>query len=150
MYVPPQAVPCICTSCSESSVTLQLTGIDKNVDVINLDCLKEKTNQAGNIADCAILLKQRDMFAIVELKGGQDRDKVERQVYGGLNIIDQLTHDQHLQDFFPIFIYKGRDPTTAFRSMRFELRGISRRIIPRRSDSQLVDILRTNRPDVAF
>lgn len=150
MYIPPQALPCVCSTCTEDGVTLDLTGISNGVHVINLDCLKQEIRLSGNIADCAVLLKNRGMFAIIELKGGQDRSKVEDQVNGGLRAIDQTTADQHLEDFFPIFVYTGRDPTAAFRGMRFELRGITRRIIPRSSTSQLLQILRDSRPSDSF
>ena len=150
MYVPPNALKCVRTACSESGVSLGLSGMAGEVQVINLDCLKQAMHRPGNIADCAILLKSRGMYAVVELKGAQDRSKVEAQVEAGLSIVNEMTQDQHLEDFFPIFIYTGRDPTAAFRGMRFEIRGVLRRIIPHPSASELLDILRSSRPKEAF
>ena len=150
MYVPPMAQQCLRTECAESGVSLGLIGMTSKTELINLDCLKRAMRRPGNIADCAVLLQNRDMFAVIELKGAQDRSKVKSQVEAGLDIVDQMTQDQHLEDFFPIFVYTGRDPTTAFRGMRFEIRGITRRIIPRFTGNELLDILRSSRPGDVF
>lgn len=150
MYVPPMALECISSECSECGVSLGLSGMTTEAQVINLDCLKRAMRVPGNIADCGVLLRSRGMFAVVELKSAQDRSKVEAQVEAGLKIVDQMTQDQHLEDFFPIFIYTGRDPTAAFKGMRFEIRGIRRRIIPRPSPSELLDILRSSRRNDVF
>ena len=150
MYVPPMALQCVRAECAESGVSLGLAGMTSNVHTINLDCLKQVMRRPGAISDCAILLQNRGMFAVVELKGAQDRSKVESQVEAGINMIDQMTQDQHLEEFFPIVIYTGRDPTAAFRGTQFEIRGIKRRIIPRFSGSRFLDILRSSRPRDVF
>ena len=68
MYVPPQAIPCQCDICCENNCSLDLTGIKNQVAVVGLDCVKKFRRSPGRIADCAIIWKNEDMFAIVELK----------------------------------------------------------------------------------
>ena len=117
MYVPPQALDCTCASCSEGNCSIDLAGTINYVHVLNLDCLKSVTHRKGRISDCAILWRERGIFAIVELKGGrQDAviDRLVKQIQSGLDIIDSLAPDQHLEDFYPILMYRGEDPTTAF------------------------------------
>ena len=132
MYVPPQALNCRCDSCSEGDCSIDLTGMARNVDILNLDCLKNVTRRKGRISDCAILWRERGIFAIVELKGGRDLviDRLVEQIQEGVNSIDSLAQDQHLEDFYPILMYKGRDPTTALRGKLVEIRGIKRKVIP--------------------
>ena len=131
MYVPPQALNCIRDSCSEGRCSIDLTGAAQYVHVLSLDCLRQATRRGGRIADCAILWKERGVFAVVELKGGQNTviDRLVEQIQEGVNSIDSLTQDQQLEDFYPILMYRGRDPTTALRGKRVEIRGIKRRVI---------------------
>ena len=139
MYVPPQALNCESDSCSEAGCGVDLTGAARYVHVLNLDCLRQTTRRSGRIADCAILWKERGVFAIVELKGGQDTiiDRLVEQIQEGVNSIDSLTEEQHLEDFYPILMYKGRDPTAALRGKIVEIQGIKRRVIPLECGSRL-------------
>ena len=139
MYVPPQALNCIRDSCGEAGCRVDLIGATQYVHVLNLDCLRQATRRRGRIADCAILWKESGVFAIVELKGGQDTiiDRLVEQIQEGVNSIDSLTQDQHLEDFYPILMYKGRDPTAALRGKIVEIQGIKRRVIPLECGSRL-------------
>ena len=142
MDVPPQALNCRCDSCSEGGCSIDLTGTARNVHVLNLDCLKNVTRRVGRTADCAILWKERGVFAIVELKGGQNTviDRLVEQIQEGVNSIDSLTQDQRLEDFYPVLMYKGKDPTAALRDKRVKIRGIERRVIPLECGSRLTAI----------
>ena len=139
MYVPPQALNCTCDSCSEGGCSIDLTGTSNYVHVLNLDCLKNVTRREGRTSDCAILWRERGVFAIVELKGGQNTviDRLVEQIQEGVNSMDSLAQDQHLEDFYPILMYNGRDPTTALRDKIVEIRGIRRRVIPLECGSRL-------------
>lgn len=147
MYVPPQALKCTCDSCSEGNCRIDLKGKAKDVHVVNLDCLKKATKAKGQIADCAILGKERGMFAIVELKGGQNIviDKLVEQIQAGVDIIDSLSQDQPLEDFYPILMYKGKDPITALRGKLIRVRGIQRKVITSKCGSRLSKVPGLNR-----
>ena len=132
MYVPPQALSSVCDSCAENNCCLDLTGERTNIRVVNLDDLNSALHGSGSISDCAILWHEREVFAIVELKGGQSSitaDRVVEQIQGSLNMIDSLTEDQHVADYFPILLYRGKDPTTSLRGKLVQFRGQPRRII---------------------
>ncbi len=100
--------------------------------MVNLDCLRKATKSKGRIADCAILWRGRGVFAIVELKGGQNIviGKLVEQIQEGVNIIDRLAQDERVEDFYPILMYRGKDPTTALRGNLVEIRGLKRKVIP--------------------
>lgn len=143
MYIPPQALGSVQDRCCEDNCQLDLTGRTKFVNVLNLDCVKRAVRKTGRIADCAILWKEREIFAIVELKGGQTSvtvDRVVQQIQGGIRILDQLSTDQKVTDFFPILMYRGRDPTKALRSRLVVFRGQRRRIIPMKCGARLSSI----------
>ena len=132
MYVPPQSLGCICDSCSAGNCSIDLKGKAKDVHVVNLDCLKNATKTKGQITDCAILGRQRGVFAVVELKGGQNIviNKLVEQIQAGVNLMDSLSQDQHVEEFYPILMYRGKDPATALRDKLVEIRGLKRRVIP--------------------
>ena len=95
------------------------------------------------MADCAILWKQKQIFAIVELKGGQTKAKVKEvvgQIQGGLDAISHFAWDQDIHDFFPILMYRGPDPTFAFEGSGVEFHGQRRRIIIRACASHISSI----------
>ena len=117
-------------------------GATNYVHILNLDCLKKATKREGRISDCAILWKERGVFAVVELKGGQNAviDRLVEQIQKGVNSIDSLAQDQHLEDFYPVLMYEGKDPTAALRDKRVKIRGIQRRVIPLKCGSQLTAI----------
>ena len=143
MYVPPQVLGCVRGSCCEGNCHLDLTGRTRVVHVLNLNCVKNAVRRKGRIADCAILWKEREIFAVVELKGGATSvtiDIVVQQIQAGIRIVDQLSSDQHVADFYPVLMYRGRDPTRALRSRLVELRGQKRRIIPLKCGSRLSSI----------
>ena len=143
MYVPPEARNAICDSCTEGDCSLDLAGLTESVAVVNLDRLNNITRNSGERADCAILWNEKQIFAIVELKGGQTDvtiDKVVRQLQGSVNKLDSLIFDQHVHDFYPILMYKGRDPTRSLGGKLIKFRGIPRRIIPRKCGEKLSSI----------
>ena len=143
MYVPPQALGCVCDSCSEGNCSIDLTGRARNVRVLNLDCVRAATRSTGRIADCAILWNDREIFAVVELKGGQSGVNVNlvvRQIQAGVSMMERLAEDQHVADFYPILMYRGRDPTKALGSSLIEFRGQRRRIILMECGSRLRSI----------
>lgn len=140
MYVPPQALCCICDSCSEGDCSIDLTGRTNAIHVLNLDCVREATRCTGRIADCAILWRDKALFAIVELKGGQNAVRaniVVQQIQAGVCLIDRLASDQHVADFYPILMYRGPDPTRTLREQLIEFRGQKRHIIPMECGSRL-------------
>lgn len=143
MYVPPQTLGCVCDLCSEGNCSIDLTGRTRIVQVLNLDCVRTATRSTGRIADCAILWNDREIFSVVELKGGQSAlnvGLVVQQIQAGVSMIDRLAEDQHVADFYPILMYRGRDPTRALRSSRIAFRGQIRRIIPMECGSRLSSI----------
>ena len=132
MFIPPEFVDCECDSCCEGNCSIDLTGRTNDVHILNLNCVRSRGKLSGPIADCVILYKQLGVFAIVELKGGQTKAIVKEvvgQIQGGLDAMTTFAWDQHIKDFFPILMYKGPDPTSAFASSRVKFRGQLRRII---------------------
>ena len=116
VYVPPQALGCICDACCEGRCHIDLTGRTKVVHVLNLNCVKNAARRKGRISDCAILWKGREIFAVVELKGGDTAVKIDiavQQIQAGVRAMGDLVWDQHVTDFYPILMYRGRDPTRA-------------------------------------
>ena len=145
MYVPPQALSSTRDSCEEGDCHLDLAGVANTVNVICLDSLKKVLKRPGRISDCAILWKNRDIFAIVELKGGQanvNADLVVKQIQQGLDTMDSLMSDQHIADFFPIILYRSKDPTTSLRGRQVRFRGIDRKIILGQCGNRLNKMLR--------
>lgn len=143
MYVPPQALGCICEACCEGACHIDLTGRARVVHVLDLNCVKNAARRKGRISDCAILWKEKEIFAIVELKGGQSATNVNLvvlQIQAGVRMLDNLAKDQHVTDFYPILMYRGRDPTRSLRSRLVEFRGQKRRIIPMECGSRLSSI----------
>ena len=111
--------------------------------MLNLNCVRNVIRTRGRIADCALLWKEREIFAIVELKGGETSvtvDIVVQQIQAGIGIMDRLSSDQHVSDFYPILMYRGRDPTRALWSRLVEFRGQRRRIIPMKCGSRISSI----------
>ena len=144
MYVPPQALSCICSACSEGNCYIDLRGRSKITHVLNLTCLKGRMRRAGNIADCAILWKGRSIFSVIELKGGLSHvgaSLVAKQIQAGVDLIAELICDQHVTDFFPILLYRGRDPTTSMRRKLIVFRGQKRRIIIRPCGTRLGSVV---------
>ena len=142
MYVPPQAVPCQCTECYENNCDINLRGMTHELYIIGLNCLKKIRRQPGNIADCAILWKNQDVFAIVELKGGQvPSPKAVSQIQGGVDLMMPLFIKQKVHQLYPILMYKGKDPTHVFATERISFRGEKRRIIVAECGTRLEDIL---------
>lgn len=132
MYVPPQALSARCDSCAEGNCYLDITRAAKAVNIINLNNLNKVLRRKGKRSDCAILWKSRNIFAVVELKGGQagiPTEKVVEQLQESLDTIDSIVKDQHVIDYFPILLYRSKDPTTAFRGKRVRFRGQEKRII---------------------
>ena len=143
MYIPPQALSCESKSCCEGNCSIDLVGKSKAVRILNLDRLKKVTKKTGRISDCAILWMEKDIFTIVELKGGQSKvtiDKAVEQIQAGANLIDSLTKDQHIADFFPVLMYQGPDPTKALGGKIVECRGIKRKVIPRKCGEKISTI----------
>ena len=64
-------------------------------------------------------------------------DRLVEQIQEGVNSIDSLTQDQHLEDFYPVLMYKGKDPTAALRGKTVKIRGIRRTVIPLECGSRL-------------
>ena len=140
MYVPPQALGCVRGLCCEGNCHIDLTGRATAVHVLNLDCVRKTVRGRGRIADCALLWKEKEIFAVVELKGGETSvtvDIVVQQIQAGIHMMDQLSSDQHVTDFYPILMYRGRNPTRALRRKLVEFRGQKRRIIPLKCGSLL-------------
>ena len=111
-----------------------MRGRSKITHVLDLTCLKQRLRRPGNISDCAILWKSRNIFSIVELKGGFSHvgaSLVAKQIQAGVDLIAELIWDQHVIDFFPILLYRGRDPTTSLRRELIVFRGQRQRIIIR-------------------
>lgn len=143
MYVPPEALSAVCQQCSEGGCSLDLGGLAKSVDLIDLNQLKAKLRVSGSISDCAILWKNKQIFSIVELKGGQAKfpvAKVVEQIQLSLNLMDSIAADQHIHDFYPILMYRGPDPTRALNGKLVTFRGTPRRIIPRKCGEKLNSI----------
>ena len=143
MYVPPQVIGCIHDKCCEGRCHIDLIGRIRSIHVLNLNCVRNVIHARGRIADCALLWKEREIFAIVELKGGETSvtvDIVVQQIQTGIRIMDRLSSDQHVSDFYPILMYRGRDPTRALRSRLVEFRGQRRRIIPMKCGSRISNI----------
>ena len=143
MYVPPQALDAVCDSCSEEGCSLDFTGLTQSVKVVNLNRLQNTIRVPGERADCAVLWNEKQIFAIVELKGGQTDvtiNKVVRQLQGSVNTLNSLISDQQVHDFYPILMYKGRDPTRSLRGKLIRFRGITRKIIPRECGEKLSSI----------
>ena len=135
---------CPCDTCCEGGCSIDLTGRSKIIHVLDLNCVQKKLRIGGEIADCAILWKEKNIFAIVELKGGLTKvsiDKVARQIQGGLNALNSVMFDQKVEDIFPIFMYAGRDPTSALKGKLVGIRGITRRIIPLKCGKRLSSIV---------
>ena len=111
--------------------------------VLNLDCLSKAVRHKGRISDCAILWKEKELFAVVELKGGQsaiDAKRVVEQIQAGVRLVDNLASDQRIVDFYPILMYGGPDPTRTLRDRIIEFRGQKRHVIPMECGSRLTSI----------
>ena len=67
-------------------------------------------------------------------------DRLVKQIQAGVDIIDSLGEDQHFEDFYPILMYRGRDPTKALRGKVVETRGIKRRVIFLKCGARLSEI----------
>lgn len=122
---------------------MDLTGLTSFVHVLDLDCVRAAVRTTGRIADCAILWKDKDLFAVVELKGGQsavNANLVVQQVQAGVSIMNDLASDQHVADFFPILMHRGHYPRKALQGKLIEFRGQKRRLIPMECGSQLSSI----------
>lgn len=143
MFVPSQALRAVCASCCENNCHLELAGLSRSVNVLDLNRLKQTLRIKGRISDCAVLWNEKQIFAIVELKGGQAAitiDRVVAQIQGGLDALDGITWDQHVHDFYPILMYHGKDPTPALRGQLVVFRGTKRRIIPKECGSRLSSV----------
>lgn len=143
MFIPPELLDCECDSCCEGSCSIDLTGRTQDIYVLDLNCVKIRAQIPGRISDCAILWKNRQIFAVIELKGGHTQTNVKQvvdQIQAGIDAIASLTWDQHLHDFYPILMYRGPDPSRALRGKLVKFRGQKRRIIPRSCGSRLRDI----------
>ena len=143
MYVPPQALRCIRNSCSEGNCSIDLTGLAGIVHVLSLDCVRTAIRGAGRIADCAILWKEKELFAVVELKGGLsavNANLVVRQIQAGVRVMGHLASDQHVADFYPILMYRGHYPYKALQGELIEFRGQKRRLIPMECGSRLSSV----------
>ena len=119
---------------------MDLTGLTKQVHVLEFNKVKRVLKRPGRISDCAVLWKDKDIFAVIELKGGHTDvtiDKAVEQIQEGLDTIDAITKDQHVADYFPLLLYRGKDPTSALRGKNVEFRGIPRKVIPRECGSRL-------------
>lgn len=122
---------------------MDLTGRAKAVHVLNLDCVRAAVKRTGRIADCAILWKDRGLFAIVELKGGRnavDASLVAQQIQSGVDVVGSLVNDQHVSDFYPILMYRGPKPSRNLRHRLIEFRGQKRHIILMACGSRLTGI----------
>ena len=144
MYIPPQILGCSCDACCEAGCSIDLTGRSKIIHVLDLNCVRTARRLGGKIADCAFLWKEKNIFAIVELKGGLTKvsiDKVTKQIQGGINALNDLMGDQKIEDIYPIYMYAGKDPTAALKGKLVGVRGITRRIIPLKCGERLSSIV---------
>lgn len=142
MYVPPQAISCQCDHCCENQCSLDLAGIKSQVAVVELNGVRKITRASGNIADCAIIWKNEDVFAIVELKGGQIASpKAVDQIQGAVNVMMDLFKKQTVKQLYPILLYNGKDPTNTFANERIDFNHEKRRIILAECGTRLETIL---------
>lgn len=132
MFIPPQILDCMAESCEYGGCSANLTGLDAQIEVLNLDCVSAAIRHKGAICDCALLWTNKNIFAVIELKGGQNPviKKLVRQIQGDLNAIAGLVSDQQVEAFYPILLYHGkRDPTASLRGMNVKFRNTSKRPI---------------------
>ena len=66
--------------------------------------------------------------------------KIVHQIQGGLNMLNSITQDQRVHDFYPILMYRGKDPTRSLRGRTVSFRGIKRKIIPRECGAKLSSV----------
>ena len=150
MDLPANVEKCRCESCSGDQCDIGLTGMASEVDVLDLDCIGPIIRHQGEIADCIIWWKEKNLAAVVELKGGQDITVkgLVRQIQGGLDALERLTEGQPVDDFIPILMYRAkRDPTSALnrRDNKVQFRGRPRFIIARPCGFELAAIISENR-----
>ena len=127
MDLPANVEKCRCESCSGEQCDIGLTGMASEVDVLDLDCIGPIIRHQGEIADCIIWWKEKNLAAVVELKGGQDITVkgLVRQIQGGLDALERLTEGQPVDDFIPILMYRaGRPRFIIARPCGFELAAI--------------------------
>ena len=111
-----------------------------------MDNLKTALRLEGDICDCAVLWKERQTIAAIELKGGKANvnvAKAVRQLQQGLNLLNKLLVDQPVGEFFPILLYDAnRDPTRALAGKLVEFRGEKRRIMAEPCGIRLAQIIK--------
>ena len=129
----------------KTGCTLDFTGIASQVQVLSMNCLKQAYRHKGRICDCAVLWKDEQRIAVVELKGGQNLKirQLVSQLQGGLDALSEITQGQTVESVVPIVLYQAtRDPRPALADKRVKFRGNNRRIIARPCGSRLTDILK--------
>ena len=110
-----------------------------------MNCLKQAYRHKGRICDCAVLWKDEQRIAVVELKGGQNLKirQLVSQLQGGLDVLSEITQGQTVESVVPIVLYQAtRDPRPALANKRVKFRGNNRRIIAQPCGSRLTDILK--------
>lgn len=86
MDLPGKAELCKCDSCSGGDCNLPLGRLSTQIEVFNLDCMRDVFRSKGRICDFAILWKTKNVIAAIELKGGRKDSPPERlreQIQGG-------------------------------------------------------------------
>ncbi len=142
--IPANVETCVCTECEGSGCHVDLAGLARDVDVLDMDCVKRVNRTTGRICDCAILWRSRRLVAATELKGGQDISiqRLVEQIQGGCNAISDLLNGQTVEDFYPIRMYSGkRDPRRALQGKRVMFRGQPRRVMVAPCGSRLSTIV---------
>lgn len=144
VYLPPRVAPCRCVSCSEGNCRVDLTGLAAQVEVVKLECVKKLLRLAGRMCDCGIVWKNRRFIAAVELKGGKNLavDRAVTQIQRGLHIMESVLSGQTVEDFFPILLFGGRDPTASLGGVRVNFRGSQRLVIARPCGARLATVVR--------
>ena len=144
VYLPPRVAPCRCVSCSEGNCHVYLTGLAAQVEVVKLECVKKLLRLAGRICDCGIVWKNRPLIAAVELKGGKNLPvgRAVAQIQQGLHAMESVLSGETVEDFLPILLFGGRDPTASLVGVRVNFRGSQRRIIARPCGARLSNVVR--------
>lgn len=144
VYLPAKVAPCQCVSCSEGNCHVDLTGLAAQVEVVKLECVKKLLRLAGRMCDCGIVWKNRRFIAAVELKGGKNLavDRAVAQIQQGLHTMESVLSGQTVEDFFPILLFRDRDPTPSLGAVRVSFRGSQRRVIARPCGARLANIVR--------
>ena len=133
MILPSNLTDCKCQDCSEGNCHIDVSGLENQVHIVWMDCIKDKLHRSGRICDCGIIWKQTAIIAAIELKGGRSNLRIQhlvRQLQGGLDALSELLSDQSVSDFYPVLLYRGnRDLTSSLAVNPVRFRGKQRRII---------------------